>query len=653
MGDEALALRELGVVKWFGGFNKKTNRENDFGFIESLEGEDVFLHQSSLPEGFVAVEGDKITFVREQSDRGPKAHDVRLFSPSDEGLVEQFQALKAVEDCSKGTVYSTFQGELEEVLFSLQPDLRQQILKQLFNCKSDMLLLDRFLRQTTVYRDLLQIYGLETLIDLGVDLDSIPAELVQEQEEEICRLICSGRLSKTPDRFIRRSNTPVLHACALVDLLEKPLPTDQKNELYGFLREKFMNPKGTSAALYQDIFADCVKRIGGYKASPVVWDILSELLLKKFLFDQDFHKAESLYNSHAGLSRKIDCFIVLNLAQLLVAGNDLQTTYNIFVHTLWQAMATKQVDVESQASRILSLFPSCGTMRLSDVPVVENPQDRDDPFDLASWPDDDPLPKGPATEAVRNPARETKLSCEAVYWEKEEIYLCRGSVCSNPQIRLDPKRNFLEFSIYDWLVHFGVEFWGSDDHRLRDFPIKLAGYLNRLREIMPHLRCRSCSELMLPDFKYSRVKCFVYENGIRVEKDMAAAYRNTVFYCNNASCSDHGEKHYINHCLGYLCFDLIDSRDLKVRCDGGKLVCKGCGGCCGEHAKSNPVGLCSECGSSLELYEDPGRRSRFGRNERFVQCSNSNCGFKMSEPGLPKKFYLKTCQPVHKAREVT
>lgn len=620
MGDEALARRELGVVKWIGGFNKKKNRENDFGFIESIEGEDIFVHKSSLVDAVPVGEGDKVSFICEPSDRGQKALDVRLVPFTINGLPELFLKLGEVQSSTKSAVYLAYQRDAEQALFSSPPETRNQIVQQLFDDESGRLLLDRFFNQTAVYQELLQIFDLEALIDRGVSLDALPIELVRKNEEAICRFICSGRLTSVSKQFLDRTSPHVLYACALVNLLDNRLLQGREVQLYAYLHEKFVNPDGAKAALYQDIFSHCTKRLGGHQASPLVWDMLSELLLKKYLFDRDFRKAESLYLSPARLSQKLDCFILFNLAQLLVSGNDLQTTYNIFVHMLWQAMATKQLDVESQATRILSLFPSCGTIRLSDVSAIENPENRN---------------------------RETRLSCEAVYWEKTQMYLCRGSVCSTPQIRPNATRNFLDFSIYDWFVHFGVEFWGSEDHRLRDFPIKLAGYLNRLREIMPHLRCRSCDDLMLPDFKYSRVKCSVLENGIQVEKDMAAAYRNTVFYCNNANCSEHSKKYYINHCLGYLCFDLIDSRDLKVKCDGGKLVCKGCGGCCGEHAKSNPIGLCSECGSPLELYEDPDQRSRFGRRERFVQCSNSKCSFEITEPGLPKKFYLESSQPVH------
>lgn len=640
--------RTFGAVKWIGGFNKKTNRENAFGFIESIAGEDIFVHKASFREGATAVEGDKVSFTLEQSERGPKAGDVWMFSPSDEGVLDLFEALKAVSDCSKSSVYLAFQSEAESALFALQDEVRQQIIRQLFSCKSDVPMLDRFLNQRSVYRDLLQVYSLEALLGLGVSLQTLPGELIEENEEDICRLICSGRLTSVPSRFLEKSSISILYACALVDLGDSHVVLARRGELDAYLRDKFMNPSDSNATLYKDIFDDCIKRIGGYKASPAVWDILSELLLKKFLFERDFHKAGSLYNSAAGLPEKIDCFIVFNLAQLLAAGNDLSTTYNVFVHMLWQELANRQLDVEAQVSRVLSLFPSCGTVKLLIAPDGESHKTK--PGSPDSWLDDE-LFWGTGNRVRNAKTRQTELSCEAVYWEKQNKYLCRGSVCSSPQIRPDPKRNFLEYTIYDWLVHFGVEFWDSDNHQVRDFPIKLAGYFNRLREILSRLHCRRCNNLMLPDFKYSRVKCSVYENGQWVEKDMAAAYRNTLFYCNDTACSEFGHKYYINHCLESRCYDLIDSRDLKVKCDSGLLVCEGCGSCCPQHGKTNPVGFCPECGAHLQLYEDPGQVSPFGRNDRFVRCSNQGCSFELSEPGLPKKFYLKSSQPVHIVRD--
>lgn len=66
-------LMNNGTVKWF-------NAEKGFGFIESNEGGDVFVHFSAIQkDGFKTLEeGQKVEFDIVNGNRGPQASNVTL-----------------------------------------------------------------------------------------------------------------------------------------------------------------------------------------------------------------------------------------------------------------------------------------------------------------------------------------------------------------------------------------------------------------------------------------------------------------------------------------------------------------------------------------------------------------------------------------------
>ncbi len=66
-------MAKTGKMKWF-------NDAKGFGFVTPDDGsKDVFVHFSSIQgEGFKSLaEGDKIEFDVQESDKGPKAANVR------------------------------------------------------------------------------------------------------------------------------------------------------------------------------------------------------------------------------------------------------------------------------------------------------------------------------------------------------------------------------------------------------------------------------------------------------------------------------------------------------------------------------------------------------------------------------------------------
>jgi len=68
-----MSERETGVVKWF-------DVKKGYGFIKRDEGNDVFVHYSSIQgdEFRKLEEGQKVTFIVSETEKGLQAQDVAV-----------------------------------------------------------------------------------------------------------------------------------------------------------------------------------------------------------------------------------------------------------------------------------------------------------------------------------------------------------------------------------------------------------------------------------------------------------------------------------------------------------------------------------------------------------------------------------------------
>ena len=62
------------------------NRTKGFGFVAGEDGTEYFMHKTAIKDGYVPDEDDQVTFEAGESDKGPRASEVKKKEEEVEGL---------------------------------------------------------------------------------------------------------------------------------------------------------------------------------------------------------------------------------------------------------------------------------------------------------------------------------------------------------------------------------------------------------------------------------------------------------------------------------------------------------------------------------------------------------------------------------------
>lgn len=171
------------------------------------------------------------------------------------------------------------------------------------------------------------------------------------------------------------------------------------------------------------------------------------------------------------------------------------------------------------------------------------------------------------------------------------------------------KMDWKYWNLLDLINDIGFEPKTDENYDYREYVYKLNGWINRLIEITERLKCSKCRQVMKSNFEYS--------------KKFTAVYNNTVAYC--PSFDGDKEKHdantYLNHCNG--CGSIIDSRESRIQQDDtGFYLCIKCGRGMKNHPTFKEGDKCPKCG----------KLNMNSLGNRIYKCSNWDCSHTIKAP---------------------
>jgi len=169
----------------------------------------------------------------------------------------------------------------------------------------------------------------------------------------------------------------------------------------------------------------------------------------------------------------------------------------------------------------------------------------------------------------------------------KDFFWCRNDKCFNECVKEHTKEEWENYTLVDFCRILGLE---TDEVDLSGRTVrygkykKFASIINRANNIINHLYCRECGEMIEP------IQISNYETHLV-----------TRFQCTNEQCEQYHKPIYISKCFNWKCNGVIDDRDTK-KCPNDWNICPECGSCCSNRIIKQRINHCEEIGIIVDPY---------------------------------------------------
>jgi len=697
----------LGRVKWFG--DQKTGKQ--YGVITTADGKDVFFNKGNITESdYSPAESDyvilTITPSRMQSDSSD-ASDVRLLSSCADAkelferlwLCHEPWRLSAVRgkpgECLRGLAHGTLD---ETFLLSLLPVILQGLVDTTGSVSQETLsagydslfaLSNRGVARQVIHQalkmkhpDALFAGWKAEVVDYSTDMVEVACRWWDRlSTNEQTRLLTEATPEGWDDfvkTFCRLEETLALHRILAVFTHAKTQREDQLQILSEIVATH--GKPLLRLEIWIHGFGHCPSLEMVKSVVPRAGLSTQRSLLRRLFFEiEQVHMQWPISEICSFGWTDISTSVTCDCLRLLASGQQVtdQQIYETIVRT---------VMASDQNLGLEDLFDVCAGRAYCKQNADETTSvtiERAEPICRVIY-----------RKGIKGNVKGPPIYCEGRPFEKngesvlhteykKPFWRCRNLTCFEPSVSNSIRTNWNDYTLMDFALIAGV-FIDMDKYQA------LLGALNRVNEVLEHMRCRKCNSILHPANS---------EGG----QSNYAFYRVTHFQCKRADC-DEKEIVYITHCLNYRCQKVIDSRDsaqCRVAEQGqseiGWYVCRYCYCCCtterierrinlaksrGQEYKGHTVGhadqgqiCCPDCGNLLAeealgdrksvtwlethkndktfvvehglrekegtswylvretIYKEPARLNKW--LEHLIQC-----GFSVPDSGMKKSIYL-------------